>query len=369
MQFGTEKDKATLNTKIKSGSVTWRSPSNIALIKYWGKYGHQLPKNPSLSITLNNAYSETSIDYFVKESVDTKVSLEFSFEGDENQKFRNRILKYLTDNISDIPFIQQLNLFVKSKNSFPHSSGIASSASSMSALALCLVSIEEKLSGVSLSDQDFNKRASDLARKASGSACRSIYPKMGLWGATDIIPQSSEQHAIGYSEFHNSYDGFHDDILIVSPFEKKVSSSEGHRLMDKNRFANERYVQANENLKNLIKALKNGNIWEFGKIVEDEALVLHALMMCSDPSYILLEANTLNILKGIRHFRKENNIPIFFSLDAGPNVHVLYPHRSREKAKDFIQKNLKEYCFEGKIIEDFMGNGPILIQENVTECQ
>ena len=59
--------------------VTWRSPSNIALVKYWGKYGRQCPRNASISFTLQNAYTETSLDWSVKED-DGNIELEFEFE-------------------------------------------------------------------------------------------------------------------------------------------------------------------------------------------------------------------------------------------------------------------------------------------------
>ena len=122
------------------GEVAWRSPSNIALVKYWGKYGRQLPSNPSISFTLKNAHTNMRMKY---SSGNGAVTL--YFEGERNEQFEQRIKRYIKS-INDIyPFLENVDLEIHSENSFPHSAGIASSASAMSALALCLCSIEKKV--------------------------------------------------------------------------------------------------------------------------------------------------------------------------------------------------------------------------------
>lgn len=119
--------------------VTKKSPSNIAIIKYWGKHGKQLPNNPSVSFTLSRCYTETKIKCeYCRENV-----LDFYFEGKENAIFRDKINKFLVDNKQYFGFLDGMHLEISSSNSFPHSSGIASSASSMSALVMCLLEIEK----------------------------------------------------------------------------------------------------------------------------------------------------------------------------------------------------------------------------------
>jgi diphosphomevalonate decarboxylase len=252
--------KLVVETKeLEEGKVTWRSPSNIALIKYWGKYGTQLPKNPSISFTLNNAFTETTLAYKPKHGVDTGVALEFFFEDERNEAFENRIRKYLEGLIPVFPFLRQLELEIRSKNSFPHSTGIASSASAMSALALCLCTLEDELFSTLDDDDEFSKKASYLARLGSGSACRSIHPTMALWGETGELEGSSNEYAIPFvEELHPIFKFFHDDILIVSRGKKKVSSSAGHALMDNNLYAENRYQQARQRLHSLLMALKEG---------------------------------------------------------------------------------------------------------------
>ena len=127
------------------GKVGWTSPSNIALVKYWGKKGKQIPQNPSISFTLSECRSETLVTF---EKAD-RFSFRFFFEGQENPAFGAKIEKFLLDYQVFFPFINQLNLKVESRNTFPHSSGIASSASSMSAFVMCLMEMESLLVGPS----------------------------------------------------------------------------------------------------------------------------------------------------------------------------------------------------------------------------
>ena len=94
------------------------------------------------------------------------------------------------------------------------------------------------------------------------------------------------------------------------------------------------------------------------KITEAEAMQLHALMMCSNPSFILMKPNTLRIINTLYEFRKETDIPVCFTLDAGPNVHLLYPDQHAEMVERFIMDELEPYCHEGRWIADFVGEGP-----------
>jgi len=283
-------DYTTSNLRLSShqspsGQTQWISPSNLALIKYWGKYGRQLPRNPSISFTLDTAATTTKLSYRTKEKSSDTIVLDFKFDGSPNEAFRVKLIKFLT-NITDIfPFLKELEFTVESSNSFPHSAGIASSASSMSALALCLCTVEKEIFGTLTSESEFYQKASYVSRLGSGSACRSVYDTMAVWGETSEVPGSSNLYAVPFGDqLHEVYHDFHDDILIVSKGEKSVSSSAGHGLMEGNIFADNRYAQANNRFADLQVALKNGDLEAFGKITENEALTLHALMMTSEPS-------------------------------------------------------------------------------------
>jgi len=322
---------------------TYESPSNIALIKYWGKHGNQLPNNPSISFTLSNSKSITSIEY--KKAT---ANIEFYFEDKRNLAFEERITKFINNNKTILPFVDDYSLKISSKNTFPHSAGIASSASAFSALAACLISIKKEL-GYQI--ENFENEVSNLARLGSGSASRSVYEGVVLWGKTELLNNSSNEYAIPINnQVHNIFHNYHDDIIIVEDSTKSVSSSVGHSLMDTNPYRDEKYKQSNINLKNLLDALKNGDLEQFIKITENEALSLHSMMMLSEPSFILLKPKTLEIINMVRNFRNTTKIPICFTLDAGPNVHLLYPNNYYSEVQDFISK-IKNVS----VITDFLG--------------
>lgn len=330
-----------------NNQIIKRSPSNIAIVKYWGKHGTQLPNNPSISFTLSNCFTETKITYSENESM----SLEFYFEGKENPAFKAKIEKYLNENRRCFSFLNNLDLKIESYNSFPHSSGIASSASSMSALIMCLLEIKYKDAKIDL------REASYLSRLASGSAARSVYPTMTLWGKTPSLPDSSDEYAIPIGEMINPvFKTYHDSILIVSSKEKSVSSRAGHSLMDNHPMAESRYATARKNTEDLLTILKQGDLEGFIRITESEANQLHDLMSTSTPSYTLKEPNTIRIIDEILNFRKDTGLPVCYTLDAGPNVHLLYPDSCSKEVHTFIEENLKNYCFDNKYIDDIVSS-------------
>lgn len=342
------------------GQITWRSPSNIAIVKYWGKYGEQMPRNPSLSLTLSASITDTMLDYEWNDGPDSpQIDLEFLFHQEENEAFKAKTLAYLERLLPVFPFLRQLKLRVQTGNSFPHSAGIASSASGMSALALCLCSLEDRLFGTLSESDEFDRKASYLARLGSGSACRSIFPHAAVWGQTTDVPGSSNEWAVPVGDqIHEIFKDFHDDILIVSREEKSVSSRAGHALMEGNPYAEPRYTQARQRMSILLDAMKSGDLATFGQIAEDEALTLHALMMCSKPSYTLMRPDSLAIIEKVRQYRADTGHPLYFTLDAGPNVHLLYPSEIVHDVRKFIEDHLAEHCEDGHVQADWVGEGP-----------
>lgn len=347
----------TLPHSFNHGKVAWRSPSNIALIKYWGKYGIQLPKNPSLSFTLSKSFTETHILFKRSKGEPQRA---FLFDNKPNEAFAARIWKYVDSLLPIFPYLTQLDIHIKSHNSFPHSAGIASSASAMSALALCLVDMEKELFGTPNTENAFYAKASYIARLGSGSASRSVYGDYTLWGEnTSVQANSSQDFAVPLElELHGPFKVLRDTILIVDQGPKSVSSSIGHSLMEQHPFTDDRLKQADKHLKLLLKAIKSNDQAAFIKIVESEALSLHALMMSSDPWFILMKTETLEILQKIKTFRERTGHFICFTLDAGPNVHLIYGNQNEIEIKAFIEKELKPHCYQGQIIYDRIGTGP-----------
>jgi len=345
---------------IDNGKVTWQSPSNIALVKYWGKKENQIPANPSISFTLNNCRTVTSLEFTLKKDSEKKgdvYDFDFYFEGQKKEDFKPKIYTFFERIDKYCPYLKEYHLIINSENTFPHSSGIASSASGMSALALCVMSLEKQLSP-SISEDYFYKKASFLARLGSGSACRSVKGKLVVWGDHVNIAESSNLYGVEYSnEVHEVFENYQDTILLVDKGEKKVSSSLGHNLMHNHPFAEERFKQAHKNLDALKDIFNTGDLNNFIEIVESEALTLHAMMMSSNPYFILMKPNTLEIINAIWAFREATGLPVCFTLDAGANVHVLYPEKDKKEISQFIEDKLLVYCEINQFISDSVGLG------------
>ena len=344
---------------IESGEVSWQSPSNIALVKYWGKKENQIPANPSISFTLDKCKSTTSLKFSRKENTSRTedFNFEFFFEAKPKEDFKPKILKFFQRIENYCPYLKDYSFEIHSENSFPHSSGIASSASGMSAIALCLMELEKQLYP-EIKGEYFNKKASFLARLGSGSASRSIEGQLVVWGEHGYIEGSSKEYAVQFPyKVHPIFKTYKDTILLVDKGEKQVSSTVGHDLMHGHPFAERRFEQAEENLAKLIPILASGDTSEFIKIVESEALSLHAMMMTSLPYFILMKPKTLEIINRIWEYRKDTGIPVCFTLDAGANVHVLYPEDHESKVLEFINNELVVYCQNGQYICDQVGAG------------
>lgn len=344
----------------------YRCPSNIALVKYWGKKsgGVQLPANPSISWSLGDLYAATTVKAMQK--VDDQ-SFVFTLAGESKPSFEPKIAQFLLKIAADCPWLSDFTLLIDSENNFPHGTGIASSAAGFGALGMCLAHIEQHIHGASdLSTQvdgmDFWQRSSYLSRIGSGSACRSMFDKPAVWGMAEAVDGSSDLFAVPLDgDIHPNLQGWKDVVLIVDDGEKSVSSTAGHALLDAHPYAQARFGQAQKNLGLLVSAMREGNVGQFIAIVESEALQLHAMMMTSLPYYVLMRPNTLAIIEKIWSFRESSKLPLCFTLDAGANVHLLYDGKIDETLMNFVQTTLLPYCKNGQYLCSETGKRPIAI--------
>ncbi|MEI6865448.1 diphosphomevalonate decarboxylase [Flavicella sp.] len=344
---------------VDKGSTTWRTPSNIALVKYWGKRDPQLPENPSISFTLNNCHTITSLSFEKKSKIDKSFSFKIIFEGEEKPSFQPKILLFFERIVTYVPFIRDYDFVISSENSFPHSSGIASSASGMSAISMCLMQLEKMLNPT-ISETYFYQKASFLARLGSGSACRSVKGELVVWGEHKEIKGSSDLFGVPFtSEIAEIFKNYQDTVLLVDKGEKQVSSTVGHDLMYGHPFAKCRFEQAYKNISKMKSILEKGAISDFITLVEKEALTLHAMMMTSQPYFILMKPKTLEIIQKIWDYREVKDSNICFTLDAGANVHLLYPKNEKQAVQIFIEEELAVFCQNRHYIHDEVGSGAI----------
>lgn len=318
--------------------------SNIALIKYWGKEKgrDQIPLNPSVSFTLSKCY--TTVDASITEKKGDTPTISLQFEGQKHPAFEHKLVRYFQKISEYLPEINHYDVAISSRNSFPHSSGIASSASAFAAFSQLIASMASR----TLTPQEISHHA----RLGSGSACRSTQNGWSLWGAHHHFKEASNLHAIPYPKaIHPNFSRIKDSILIIDSGEKTISSTQGHRLLENHPFTKNRIRCAKENLTRLSEDLESGAWDTFGKMIETEALMLHAMMMSSNPSYILMKPDTLRVIEEVRSLRSAHALSLFFTLDAGANVHLIYPHHDEKKIKPLVE-DLGKFCGEKKIIHN-----------------
>jgi diphosphomevalonate decarboxylase len=354
-------------------------------------------------MTLGVAVTQTSVH--VSAHQDTKGLV--SVNGDPFHPFLPKMRALLQQLDAEIPFLPNLTFTARTRNHFPHSTGIASSASGLSAFALCILEAALKISSPELFEKPLLNRgapqpaapqretqnaksemrdakcemrdakcetpllaglqhmASYAARLGSGSACRSLYGGFTAWGMTNLIEGSSDDWALPLSEkIHPEMLSVHDAILVVSARPKELSSSQGHAAMTGHPFVEGRIGQANRNFGAALEALSSNDFEKLGAVAECEALTLHALLMSACPGTILMLPATVEIMHRVRAARK-SGLPLFFTLDAGANVHVLYPHASAWQVEKFITANLQPLCEEGRVIFDACGAGPVAMESPV----
>jgi len=295
--------------------ITVKAPANIAFIKYWGKRNEKLriPANSSISMNLSNTFSITSVDFDnrLKEDV-VKIDDVVSAGGEKERVARHLSLVRKMAGKSDYAE-------VISKNNFPKASGIASSASGFAALTLA-ASLAARLK---LSEKDL----SILARLGSGSACRSIPDGFVEWKKG-----SKNQDSFAYSLYPADYWDICDVIAVIGQTSKKVSSTEGHAIAESSPFYKTRIAGMKNKIKEIKLALKDKDFTRFGEILEAEAVNMHTVMMTSNPALFYWTPKTLEIILKVIDWRGEG-IEAYFTIDAGPNVHIICEGKNLEKIK------------------------------------
>jgi len=290
---------------MTDGKATAISCANIAFVKYWGRRDHalRLPLNSSISMNLDAATTTTTVQFDPALTADQVV-----ISGAETTGQTARRVSEHLDRVRTLAGIGT-RARVESQNSFPMGAGIASSASAFAALTAAACASAELV---------LDERAlTILARRGSGSACRSIPAGFVEWytAATD---DGSYAESIAPPEHWD----LRDLIAIVQTEHKKVGSSKGHELVDPSPFATARLAAAERALPIVRGALLARDFAAFGDETEQEAIRMHAVAMTSQPSLLYWSPETVQIMHAVRAWRDEG-LPACFTIDAGANVHVL----------------------------------------------
>ena len=300
--------------------ATAMAPANIAFIKYWGKRSDALriPLNDSISMNISSAMTTTTVEF---SSTFTQDDISFNDESISESE-RQRILKHL-DRIRRLAH-KQIYAKVVTKNSFPKGTGIASSASGFAALSLA----GARAIGVSLSE----KELTILARLGSGSAARSIPDGFVWWHAGK---KSKDSYA--ESLYPATWWNICDMVCIVSKETKKISSTDGMDAVKTSTNWRSRVQQIPEKITAMQEALRTKNIHAFGTLIEEDAISMHCVMMTQKPPLFYWNDATLRVIDYIYTLR-ESGIPAYYTMDAGPNVHVLCEEKNMEIVNTTLQK-------------------------------
>lgn len=323
---------------------TAKAHSNIALVKYWGKKddGLRLPKNSSVAIALDEAFTLTTVEFSDSYQDDQVELLGQGFEDDEVEKVKKHL-----DRVRKIAKIDT-KAKVVSRNNFPKSAGMASSASGFAALSVAAAASAD----LRLTEREL----SVLARNGSGSASRSIPGGVSVWYTADD-DEGSYSEQISYPKEWDL------KVLLVMADDtsaKKVSTTEAMALASTSPYFTTAVLQAEQNILRLREAMNLGDWSGFGKVIEDECYRLHAICMTQTPNVLYWRGVTIEIFQNLYNLR-ESGVEAFFTVDAGPHVHVVCKGLDVEKVK----QSLSELSGIKTIIECGIGEGTTLVDEHL----
>jgi len=317
---------------------------NIAFIKYWGNQNHDLriPSNGSLSMNLKGLETQTTVSFDT--ALDNDQLMINAEPAEEGALAR---VSSLLDRIRELAEIKT-RAQVVSENNFPTGTGIASSASAFAALTLASVTAL----GLCLSE----KELSQLARTGSGSASRSIPGGFVEW-------QAGSDHDSSFAETIAPADHWNlvDFIVLVSREHKKTGSSQGHQIADTSPLQKVRVADAKRRLDICRKALLEKDFPTFAEIVELDSNLMHSVMMTSDPPLYYWQPGTLEIMAAVQSWRLEG-LPVCFTIDAGPNLHLICP----EEASEAVKRKLGALVNVKSILTSRPGGPAHLLEPEIT---
>lgn len=311
---------------MQSKRITARAHTNIALVKYWGKKNQDLiiPMNGSLSLTLDHYYTDTTVQFDDQLKHDV-----FVLDGhlQENAK----VIRFM--NIMREKYNINQFAHIESINHVPSTAGLASSASAFAALAAAA----SQSAGLNLSRKELSK----LARRGSGSASRSIYGGFVEWiqGTSD-----DTSYAVPIEENLNWDIGML--VAVVNSQEKKISSSTGmQNVVETSPYYSAWVESVNQDLINIKQAIQKRDFKSLGEITESNALKMHALNLSATPHFNYFEPLSLAIMQAVEALRDEEQLPCYYTLDAGPNVKILCEQKNAAKIKTRLQQKFPQVAF------------------------
>lgn len=352
--------------------VLVRAPSNIALIKYMGKEDASLnlPTNGSLSLTLDSlctfaeiARTDASTSYWLGEMPRSHAPAEALSQARVpvlSDSGANRVIRHVERVKHALPAIFQraglnarveTNFEIRTANTFPASSGIASSASSFAAVTLGVAAMcsgdAERFKKALAQDEVLRRALASLSRQGSGSSCRSYEGPWVLWEGQDAASIRTAMPAMT------------DFVILIGTKPKEVSSSDAHSLVRTSPLWEGRAERVTQRLRMMEAALGEGNLPLVSRIAWSEMWEMHSLFhTCADP-FTYWEPGSIQALKWLASFvQHAEGIPPIVTMDAGANVHVLVPTQQAALWRDRFAQGLPGY----PLLEDRQGSGASVLE-------
>lgn len=328
---------------MSTSTATARACSNIAFVKYWGNRDDslRLPANGSISMNLAGLETITTVRF------DPALPADRLILGGEEQGdgALSRVSRHL-DHVRALTGTQTRALVV-SRNNFPAGTGIASSASAFAALTVAACAALQ----IDLPE----RQLSALARLGSGSACRSIPSGYVEWHPGD-------SHEMSFAETLAPPDHWPlvDLVAIVSRAHKAVGSTGGHAVAPTSPLQPARVADAERRLRLCRAAILNRDFEALAQVIELDALMMHAVMMTSKPALIYWLPATLRIMQAVQEWRRAG-LPAAFTIDAGPNVHVI----TTAQFRDAVAQKLAQVEDMQEILHAVPGEGAQQISEHL----
>ncbi|CAM3228996.1 diphosphomevalonate decarboxylase [Streptobacillus felis] len=287
---------------------------NIAIVKYWGKKEfnpYLIPTQGSISLKSNRLYTETNIS---KSDVD-----KFILNGVvQNESETKKIFEFV-----DRVVKEREKICIESKNYVPTAAGLASSASAYCALT-------KELNEYFKLNLSINEMAK-ISTMGSGSACRSFYNLAAFDKYGEVYELNTDLNLAMLA-------------IVVSDEKKEIPSRDAMKIAQNSVIYPMWVKRANDDFEKMKKALIENDFVKVGNIMEKNTIIMHNTTFRSNPSFSFLNEETYSVIKTIKRIRMRG-INVFTTMDAGPNVKVLYLKEDEEK----VLEALKEY-FEGKIL-------------------
>lgn len=321
---------------------TTRAHSNIAFIKYWGKKDEdlRLPSNGSVSMNLSNLYTTTTVEFNETLSAD-----DITINNEKDAKKIAKVIMHL-DRIR-ARAKTTMKAKVVSVNNFPTGVGLSSSATGFAALTTAATSAL----GIEMTE----KEMTILARLGSGSACRSIPIGYVEWKTGDTSDQS---YAV--SLYPPSYWDLVDIVALTSTKEKYVATTTGQKTAQTSPFFGQRMMHIEKKIEDCKRYLEEKDFPAFGKLMEEDALEMHAIMLTSRPPLLYWLPETVLIMKKVLTWRKEG-IEAYFTINTGQNVHIICHAKDAQK----IEGRLREIPCVIDVITNTSSRGSYEIEDHL----